>query len=339
MPSSPPSESAAAPAAGDAPPVTFFKRSSKAKPKFRKRAATPPSASSSSDSDSDTPDGPRAIKKRKTGSAITASSASSQLAASNAPEIAPIHTNTSSTITSSAADEATKRSDWYDADKHSKESSTHRADADLIGKPDAAAVAALAESGKYAGAAAYGNFIARNPDREKQGPKGPLRASANVRTITITDYAPDVCKDYKLTGFCGFGDTCKFLHAREDYAAGWKLDREWEINQKTGGKPIPQNLAETEEDKELKDIPFKCVICKGDYKDPIVTKCNHYFCEMCAIKRYKKNPSCKICGKRTDGVFNVAKNLRAKLERKKEREEEIQRRKEEIEAAEAAAKT
>lgn len=35
---------------------------------------------------------------------------------------------------------------------------------------------------------------------------GPVKASSNVRTITVTDFAPDVCKDYKQTGFCGFGE-------------------------------------------------------------------------------------------------------------------------------------
>lgn len=40
---------------------------------------------------------------------------------------------------------------------------------------------------------------------------GAVAGPSNVRTITITDYQPDVCKDYKETGFCGFGDTCKFV--------------------------------------------------------------------------------------------------------------------------------
>ncbi|KAL8974049.1 MAG: hypothetical protein Q9197_001722, partial [Variospora fuerteventurae] len=32
---------------------------------------------------------------------------------------------------------------------------------------------------------------------------GPTKANpANVRAITVTDFAPDVCKDYKQTGFC-----------------------------------------------------------------------------------------------------------------------------------------
>ena len=36
--------------------------------------------------------------------------------------------------------------------------------------------------------------------------KGPVRASTNVRMTVTTDFAPDVCKDYKKTGWCGFGD-------------------------------------------------------------------------------------------------------------------------------------
>ena len=76
-------------------------------------------------------------------------------------------------------------------------------------------------------------------------------------------------------------------------------------------------------DKELEKILFAYVICKKEYKAPIITKCGHYFCEACAIDRYrKKNPSCAICGGRTDGVFNVAKGLQKKLEKKKKRIEQ-----------------
>ena len=42
------------------------------------------------------------------------------------------------------------------------------------------------------------------------------------------DYAPDICKDFKETGFCGFGDSCKFMHDRSDYKFGWQLEREME---------------------------------------------------------------------------------------------------------------
>ena len=39
------------------------------------------------------------------------------------------------------------------------------------------------------------------------------------------DYQPDICKDYKETGYCGYGDACKFVHDRGDYKSGWEIDR------------------------------------------------------------------------------------------------------------------
>ena len=57
------------------------------------------------------------------------------------------------------------------------------------------------------------------------GLHGPLRASTNVRMTVRFDYQPDICKDYKETGFCGYGDACKFVHDRSDYKSGWELDK------------------------------------------------------------------------------------------------------------------
>lgn len=56
--------------------------------------------------------------------------------------------------------------------------------------------------------------------------KGPVRAPAHLRATVRWDYQPDICKDYKETGFCGFGDSCKFLHDRSDYKFGWQLEQE-----------------------------------------------------------------------------------------------------------------
>lgn len=53
-----------------------------------------------------------------------------------------------------------------------------------------------------------------------------MRAPAHLRATVRWDYQPDVCKDYKETGFCGFGDSCKFMHDRGDYKHGWQLERE-----------------------------------------------------------------------------------------------------------------
>ncbi|KAI3857654.1 hypothetical protein MKW98_028918 [Papaver atlanticum] len=68
---------------------------------------------------------------------------------------------------------------------------------------------------------------------EAGGAHGPLRASAHIRTSTRWDYQPDICKDYKQSGYCGFGDSCKFIHDRGDYKSGWQMEREWEETEKT----------------------------------------------------------------------------------------------------------
>nr|GME09877.1 zinc finger CCCH domain-containing protein 1 [Ipomoea batatas] len=52
------------------------------------------------------------------------------------------------------------------------------------------------------------------------GSHGPLRASAHIRVSARFDYQPDICKDYKETGYCGYGDSCKFMHDRGDYKSG-----------------------------------------------------------------------------------------------------------------------
>ena len=65
------------------------------------------------------------------------------------------------------------------------------------------------------------------------------------------------------------------------------------------------------------DLPFKCVICKKTFTDPVVTKCKHYFCEKCALENYKKSQRCFACGAQTNGMFNPAKELIDKLKKYK----------------------
>ncbi|KAH9446737.1 hypothetical protein Pst134EA_030643 [Puccinia striiformis f. sp. tritici] len=153
---------------------------------------------------------------------------------------------------------------------------------------------------------------------------GPIKGGPNnIKTITVVDYQPDVCKDYKETGYCGFGDTCKFLHDRGDYMHGWQLDDAFNSrNNKTG--PV-----ESEEEEE---VPFACLICRQPFTDPIVTKCQHYFCSGCAIKRFAKTPKCFACGTPTGGIFNKASRI---IEKMKAKQERIQRQKEERRLEEA----
>lgn len=300
----------------EAPVVPFKKRGNKSKTNIRKREATPPASDSDSGFTSSEDEGGRKIKRRRTNVAVAASSAAN---GSRRLVEAPVDTSTTKILTTK--DDATKTEDWYD-EKNGRPSAQ---------KPTTTAPSDSAPDGIYKGAANYTSFIQKNPDREMKT-VGPQKSSSNVRTITVTDFAPDVCKDYKQTGFCGFGDSCKFLHAREDYAQGWQLDREWEINtkgKKLQGKTVAsanRNNQSTTDDRDdeamLESIPFACIICKGPYKSPIITKCGHYFCEACALSRYRKDPSCAACGTGTNGVFNVAKKLNKLLERKRERAKE-----------------
>ncbi|KAK7080506.1 hypothetical protein SK128_016358 [Halocaridina rubra] len=139
--------------------------------------------------------------------------------------------------------------------------------------------------------------------------KGPIRAPDHLRATVRWDYQPDLCKDYKETGFCGFGDSCKFLHDRTDYKLGWQL--EMESGKKRGGDSDSDENWEIPSDDE--HLPFKCFLCRESFVDPVVTKCQHYFCEKCALEHFKKSRRCYVCAENTGGMFNPAVELIAKL--------------------------
>jgi RING finger protein 113A len=306
--------------AGDVPQFAFKKRSAKAKANFRKKPDTPPPASDSESgfTSSDDDEG-RRIKRRRKNAAVTASSASNAPRKGPSDEQPPTSTAPAPLATSN---DATRHSNWYDEDLDEK---------NLLGKTRARPTPSdpAAADGTYKGAANYSSFIQKNPDAPSKK-FGPIKAPTNIRTVTFTDYMPNVCKDYKQTGYCGFGDSCIYLHAREDYKQGWELDRDWEVNtkgktvsgqvvsQRSGGKSAG-DADDDDDDELLENIPFACIICKKSYQNPIVTKCGHYFCESCALQRYRKNPSCAACGASTGGVFNTAKKLNQLLEKKRER--------------------
>ncbi|KRT84406.1 zinc finger protein [Oryctes borbonicus] len=148
--------------------------------------------------------------------------------------------------------------------------------------------------------------------------RGPIRAPANLRATVRWDYQPDICKDYKETGFCGFGDSCKFLHDRSDYKHGWQLEREWEAGE-YGRESDDDKKYEIDSDED--DFPLTCTICRKTFVDPIITKCKHYFCEKCALERYRKSTRCFICNTQTNGVFNPAKELIVKLKNAEKEED------------------
>lgn len=87
--------------------------------------------------------------------------------------------------------------------------------------------------------------------------------------------------------------------------AGWQLDKLSE-----NPKRQVEDMSDSDSDE---DIPFACLVCRKPYTDPVVTRCGHYYCSSCAIKRYTKNPKCLACGAPTGGIFNRADKVIAKL--------------------------
>ncbi|KAF2426588.1 hypothetical protein EJ08DRAFT_651688 [Tothia fuscella] len=312
----------------EAPAVTFKKRGAKAN--LRKRAATPPPASDSSEYSSSEDEAGCKIKRRKKSAVVTASTANAK-SSTTFSDLQTTKFAADRTAVIEEVNDATRTSNWYDEKDLSAKSLLGKTRA-LPAKTEESSTEVAAPDGKYKGNAAYSNFISKNPNAPNKL-VGPMKAPTNIRTITITDFAPDVCKDYKQTGFCGFGDNCKFLHAREDYKQGWALDKEWEIStkgKKQNGTVVAsanKNSRLEDEDEEdaalLEKVPFACVICKKGYTNPVVTRCGHYFCEACALQRYRKKPDCAVCGGGTNGVFNGAKGLERILERKTKREERL----------------
>lgn len=185
-----------------------------------------------------------------------------------------------------------------------------------------------------------------NNDKTTKSRYGPKTAQSFLKRTTVFDYKPDVCKDYKETGFCGFGDSCIFMHDRSDYKHGWQLEKEWEEKQRAKKRRLDQASAEAlriaglndddevadddfsnddnvdirtkstsvegEEDytiNEEENFPFACFICREPFKNPVVTSCGHYFCGSCALEHNRTNKYCAVCDKQTHGIFNVARKL------------------------------
>lgn len=188
----------------EAVPQFGFKKRAKGKANFRKKPATPPPASDS-DSDftsSDDEEG-RRIKRRRKNVAVTASSAANitrrDPAADQPTSTGPVPLSTSN--------DATKSANWYDEDLSAK---------NLLGSTRAQSSTASAPDGTYKGTANYSSFIQKNPDAPNKQ-FGPIKAPTNVRTVTVMDFAPDVCKDWKQTGWCGFGMSLDTHQKKNEY--------------------------------------------------------------------------------------------------------------------------
>ncbi|KAI9912192.1 hypothetical protein PsorP6_009719 [Peronosclerospora sorghi] len=103
------------------------------------------------------------------------------------------------------------------------------------------------------------------------------------------------CKDYKETGFCGYGDSCKFLHDRGGYKSGWQIEKEFDEKEKKRQKRLQEGrvdasvsmvlgmlflicCAQTLMKKAIKkkvvsrkDEQFACTICRGPFSNAVET--------------------------------------------------------------------
>ncbi|KAJ1493430.1 hypothetical protein T484DRAFT_1768510 [Baffinella frigidus] len=227
-------------------------------------------------------------------------------------------------VASTTADKKDKKEAFYESNRTAMPSIGHDNNAVADLEEADAPTEEADNNGVYKGAGNYQKFHLKREVMDKKATSiGPIKAPTNVRMTCRFDYQPDVCKDYKETGYCGFGDSCKFQHDRGDYKSGWELDRDWDASQlKKKMDAAAAELAGEQEEQEVDDgLPFACSICRGPFNSPVETKCQHYFCEGCALANYTKSKRCFICNEQTHGVFNNAKKLIAKIKRMKGKEE------------------
>lgn len=214
----------------------------------------------------------------------------------------------------------------------------------------------ILEKGVYRGQAGYMRYANRGEGAisasKYTGLLGPTRNTlSNVRSTMRVEYwnassgtDGGVCKDYKETGYCGFGDSCIYLHDRSDYKQGYQLEAEWEAKMKAiedrkrkrwersmqkrattkeHGEDLAPNVSESDSDDtgtSDEELPTSCPGCHKSWESctsiPIQTVCGHYFCEDCAMANFARTPKCLTCDAPTNGIFNSCEALGERLKAK-----------------------
>ena len=175
----------------------FKKRPSKSVTRKRPVELSPEDSDSAGYTSSENEQGER-IKRQKKAAIVTGTSAGASRY-SHLEELAASKFDADRSAKLSDSTDATKQSNWFDENDPKHLGSTRsKSDNNISSQngenPDE----------NYKGTAKYRSYINKRPDAPTKQ-VGPVKAPTNIRTITVTDFAPDVCKDYKQTGFCGFG--------------------------------------------------------------------------------------------------------------------------------------
>ncbi|CAF5061685.1 unnamed protein product, partial [Rotaria sp. Silwood1] len=59
--------------------------------------------------------------------------------------------------------------------------------------------------------------------------KGRIRAPAHLHASVRDNNQPKIRTFYKSKGYCGFDDSCKFLHDSSDNKYEWQHKQEWNV--------------------------------------------------------------------------------------------------------------
>lgn len=71
--------------------------------------------------------------------------------------------------------------------------------------------------------------------------------------------------------------------------------------------------SDTEDPSNNIQVPEICQICNEKLKNPVITLCEHFFCEKCALTQYSKSANCYVCKRPTNGTFNEGGKVIKKL--------------------------
>ncbi|EOA22357.1 hypothetical protein CARUB_v10002978mg [Capsella rubella] len=116
------------------------------------------------------------------------------------------------------------------------------------------------------------------------------------------------------------GDVTKNLKKRSLDAGeveGSRLENLKKKDKKQTSRNLEADFEPTEEEDD--PLPLDCSICKRPFLDPVVTNCNHYFCEKCALKHHTENNNCFVCNEPTFGDFITAVEIKERIEEEREK--------------------
>jgi RING finger protein 113A len=174
--------------------VRFFKKKGKARPTTTRKRSISPTASSSTGQPSTSKSEVVLPAKRETSSLLTAgtkrtSSLRNELDDSEGPKRdGPDVKWTAAGSHSNAAMEIIAGDEVEELLAKRRRKAREEAGLDDQGVPD---------DGQYHGQAAYKHHVKKTTEVSKAKRVGPQRSTNTIRTVTIVDYQPDVCKDYK----------------------------------------------------------------------------------------------------------------------------------------------